>query len=359
MSDDCRVMVALSGGVDSAVAALLLADRGYEVDTITLLLREDQNGGAVPSPEAIHRARAVSDQLGVEYRLIDARDAFRTEVVDYFIAEYTAGRTPNPCVPCNRFVRFGFLLDYALALGDAHLATGHYARIQRVDGRCQLLRGRDSTKDQSYFLYRLTQEQLAHAMFPVGDLTKEAVRGIAARHNLPVKGQAESQDICFLADGDYRSFLAEHAPHALEPGTIRDTEGRLLGRHQGLAGYTIGQRKGLGISAPEPLYVLAIRPDENTLIVGTADELGRDECLVEEMHIISGEEPPDPFRAEAQIRYRARPAPVTVEPLGGRQARVRFDAAQRDITPGQSLVLYEGDVVLSGGVICETQDSVL
>lgn len=359
MKHDSHVVVALSGGVDSAVATLLLVKRGYEVSNITLDLWGGENGRAVPTPKGIDRARAVSDRLGIHFRLIDARDAFRREVIDYFITEYTSGRTPNPCIRCNRFVRFGLLLDYALAEGADYLATGHYARIRKTNGRHQLLRGRDWTKDQSYFLHRLTQQQLAHVVFPLGRLTKEGVRDIARRNSLPVAEQAESQDICFLADGDYRSFLAEHAPHELEPGPIRDTDGRMLGRHQGLAGYTIGQRKGLGISAPEPLYVLAIQPDENTLIVGAAEELGQAECLVKEMHTISEEELSSPFRAEAQIRYRARPASVTVEPLHGRQARVGFDTAQRDITPGQFLVLYRGDVVLGGGVICEAQNSVL
>jgi tRNA-specific 2-thiouridylase len=352
-------MVALSGGVDSAVAALLLVERGYDVTAITLRLRAEQDSSPVPTPDAIERARRVSDRLGLPFRLLDAQETFQREVIDPFIAEYAAGRTPNPCVRCNRFVRFELLMERALAVGAQALATGHYARVHETQGRCQLLRGQDPDKDQSYFLYRLTQAQLAHVIFPLGQLTKEAVRDIARRHHLPVVEQAESQDICFLADGDYRRFLAEHAPHVLQPGPIRDTAGRLLGQHQGLAAYTIGQRKGLGISAPEPLYVLSIRPAENTLIVGTATELGQHACLVEEMHMTSGETPMRSFRARARIRYRARPASVVVHPLPGGRARVEFDTAQRDITPGQSLVLYDGEVVLGGGIICDTQDSVL
>jgi tRNA-specific 2-thiouridylase len=344
--------VALSGGVDSAVAASLLTEHGYDLIAVTLRLRAGQAWRPVPTPDAIERARRVSDQLGIPFRLIDAQKAFQREVVDPFIAEYAAGRTPNPCVRCNRFLRFGLLMDHALAMGAQALATGHYARVRETQGQYQLLRGRDPQKDQSYFLYRLTQAQLAHVLFPLGGLTKEAVRDMAHEHGLPPAEQAASQDVCFLAGEDYRRFLAAHAPHVLQPGPIRDTSGRMLGQHQGVAAYTIGQRKGLGISAPEPLYVLQIRPEDNALIVGTATELGRDECLVEDVHLISGEMPNRPYHAQAQIRYRARPTPVTVYPLPGGHARVEFDTHQRDITPGQSLVLYDGDVVLGGGIIC-------
>jgi tRNA-specific 2-thiouridylase len=345
--------------VDSAVAASILVERGYDVIAITLRLRVEQPWGPVPTPDAVDRARRVSDQLSIPFRLIGAEEAFQREVVDPFIAEYAAGRTPNPCVRCNRFVRFGLLMERALAMGAQALATGHYARVRESGGRYQLLRGQDPGKDQSYFLYRLTQDQLAHALFPLGALKKEAVRDIARQHSLPLAERAESQDICFLADEDYRRFLAEQAPHVLHPGAIRDTAGRVVGQHQGLAAYTIGQRKGLGISAPEPLYVLSIRPEENVLIVGTAGELGQDACLVEAMHTVSGEPPLRSFRAQAEIRHRARPAAVIVHPLPGGRARVAFDTSQRDITPGQSLVLYDGDVVLGGGIICEAQSSVL
>jgi tRNA-specific 2-thiouridylase len=353
------VVVALSGGVDSAVAAHLLAERGYELSAVTLRLRGEQDGVPVPTSEAIDRARAISDLLGIPFRLIDARYAFRRNVVDYFVAEYATGRTPNPCVPCNRFLRFGLLMEYGLAEGADHLATGHYARVSEAARGYQLLRGHDPIKDQSYFLHGLSQNQLGHVRFPLGELTKETVRDIAREHRFPVADQAESQGICFLADGDYRHFLAEHAPGAMEPGPILDVGGQVLGRHKGLAGYTIGQRKGLSVSASEPFYVLEIRPDANALIVGTAEELGSNRCLVEEMHYISDDQPSRPFRAEAQIRYRARPVPVTVEPLSGGSTRVQFDAMQRAVTPGQFLVLYEADVVLGGGIICKAQDSVL
>ena len=240
-------------------------------------------------------------------------------------------------------------------MGAQFLATGHYARIRDAAGRFQLLRGRDSRKDQSYFLHALDQEQLAHVLFPLGELTKQDVRAIARHAGLPVAEQPESQDICFLSDGDYRRFLVRQVPDIFRPGPIRDTSGRVLGQHQGLPAYTIGQRKGLGITAPEPLYVLAIEPAENALIVGPAKDLGHDECLVDGVHYIDGQKPASAFRAVAQIRYRSRPAPVVVAPQGAGQAHVRFLAPQRDITPGQFLVLYDGEVVLGGGVICTTQ----
>ncbi|MFQ6100654.1 MAG: tRNA 2-thiouridine(34) synthase MnmA [Anaerolineae bacterium] len=359
-----QVIVALSGGVDSGVAAALLVEQGYEVTGAMLRLwaepgPDEARVNRCCTPEAAHRAQQVADQLGIPFSLVDVEAEFKAQVVDYFVAEYGAGRTPNPCIPCNRTIRFGLLLDQALALGATHIATGHYARVQRVKDRYQLLRGRDPKKDQSYFLHVLTQEQLAHVLFPLGDLTKEEVREIARQRGLPVAEQPESQDVCFLADGDYRRFLAQQAPHLFRPGPIRDTSGRVLGRHQGLPGYTIGQRKGLGLAGAEPLYVLAIEPDESALVVGTVEELGRDECTVEEMHYVSGETPTAPFRATAQIRYRARPTGVTVTSLPHKKAHVRFDLSQRDITPGQFLVLYDGEAVLGGGVICKAQKSML
>jgi len=358
LSGHRRVVAAVSGGVDSAVAALQLLDHELDVVAVTLLLQSDPDHPPVPTPEAIDRAQDIARRLGIPFHLVDVRDAFRREVVDYFVAEYAAGRTPNPCVVCNRFVRFGLLMEQARELGASLLATGHYARIRTVDGELQLLRGVDPRKDQSYFLHALTQNQLAWTHFPLGGLKKEEVREIAARHSLPVAEQAESQNVCFLAGGDYRQFLQREAPHSLQPGPIRDTEGKLLGEHRGLAAYTIGQRKGLNISGPEPLYVLAIEPRENTLIVGPGEELGSNRCLVTNLHLISGSAPLESFRAEGQIRYRARPTPVTVHPLPCDQADVMFDQPQRGIAPGQFLVLYRGDLVLGGGIIATSRQTV-
>jgi len=359
-----QVVVALSGGVDSAVAAALLVEQGYEVVGAMLRLWAEPGPGDARAnrcclPEAVDRAQRVAGRLDIPFYLINAQVPFKARVVDYLVAEYAAGRTPNPCVPCNRAIRFGLLLERALALGAGFLATGHYARVCKLEGRYQLRRGRDSHKDQSYFLHALNQAQLAHVLFPVGELTKEEVRAIARRRGLPVAEQPESQDLCFLADGDYRHFLAHQAPHLFRPGPIRDTCGRELGQHQGLPAYTIGQRKGLGIAAREPWYVLAIEPAENALIVGPAAESGQDECWVEEMHYVGEETPSASFRAEAQIRYRARPVEVTVTPLPHKRAHVRFASPQRDVTPGQFLVLYDGEVVVGGGAICKAQQSML
>jgi tRNA-specific 2-thiouridylase len=359
-----RVVVALSGGVDSAVAAALLVEQGYEAVGVMLRLWVEPGSGEEQSnrcctPEAVGRARHTAAQLDIPFYLVNAEAEFKSRVVDYLVAEYGAGCTPNPCVRCNRTVRFGFLLNRALALGAGFLATGHYARVQKISGRYRLLRGFDSHKDQSYFLHALSQEQLAHVLFPLGELTKEEVRAIARDRGLPVAEQPESQDLCFLADGDYRRFLQRHAPHLFQPGPIRDTSGSVLGRHRGLSGYTIGQRKGLGISAAEPLYVLAIEPTENALVVGNVTELGRNECMVAGMRYIDGGLPTVPFNAAAQIRYRAHPAAVVVTPLPDRGAHIRFASPQRDITPGQFLVLYEGEVVLGGGTICMPHESML
>jgi tRNA-specific 2-thiouridylase len=359
-----RVVVALSGGVDSAVAAALLVEQGYEVVGVMLQLwaeggPDDARTNACCTPEAVCRARRVADQLDIPFYLIDAKVPFKAHVVDYLVGEYAAGRTPNPCIPCNRTIRFGLLLNRALALGAGFLATGHYARVRHVAGRYQLFRGRDPRKDQSYFLHVLNQEQLAHVLFPVGELAKDEVRAIARQRGLPVAEQPESQDICFLADGDYRRFLARQVPHLFRPGPIRDTSGRVVGQHRGLPAYTVGQRKGLGLTAAEPLYVLAMEPAENALVVGPAEELGQDECRVEAMHYVSGKAPTAVFDATAQIRYRARVAAVTVAPLPHGAAHVRFFSPQRDITPGQFLVLYDGDIVLGGGVICKAQQPML
>ena len=359
-----QVVVALSGGVDSAVAAALLVEQGYQVMGAMLRLwaergTEDVRANRCCTPEAVYRARRVADRLDIPFYLIDAEAPFKACVVDYFVAEYAAGRTPNPCVLCNRGIRFGLLLNRSLALGTEFLATGHYACVRNAQGGYQLLRGRDPHKDQSYFLHALTQEQLAHVLFPLGEFTKDEVRGIARQRGLPVAEQPESQDVCFLADGDYRRFLARQAPHLFRSGPIRDSSGRVLGQHQGFPANTIGQRRGLGIAAAEPLYVLAIEPAENALIVGPVEELGREECLVEEMHYVSGEVPTATFRATAQIRYRVRATAVTVTPLPHRGCHVRFASPQRDVTPGQFLVLYDGEIVLGGGVICEAQESML
>jgi tRNA-specific 2-thiouridylase len=351
---EIRVVVAMSGGVDSSVAAALLVQQGYDVVGIMLKLWSDGDGGRVNrccTPADVDAARSVAQQLGIPFYLINIADSFRSIVVDYFIDEYASGRTPNPCLVCNRQIRYDLLLNTALGLGAQYLATGHYARVREANGQYQLLRGVDAQKDQAYVLSVLGQHELAHALWPLGEMTKPQVRELAAKFNLPVAEKIESQDLCFLANGDYRDFLMRHAPDgSIRPGPIRTTSGELIGEHRGLPFYTIGQRKGIGIAATEPLYVIALEAADNAVIVGTKGELGRSECAARDMHYVSGEAPDHVFRATAKIRYKAREAAATVHADGDR-VRVEFDEPQRDITPGQGLVLFDGEVVIGQGII--------
>ena len=357
-----RVVIAMSGGVDSSVAAALLVRQGYDVVGMMLRLwSEDCGAGGTNrccTPDQMWDARRIAEQLGIPFYALDAQEPFRRAVVEAFIAGYADGQTPNPCLVCNRRIRFGWLLEHARALGADFLATGHYARVQRsAEGEARLLRGVDAAKDQSYVLSVLTQEQLRRAMFPVGEYTKPQVRALAEQFGLPVAQKHDSQDLCFLADGNYRRFLRENAPQAMRPGPILTRSGQVLGQHEGLPNYTIGQRKGLGISAPQPLYVLELDTARNALIVGTREELGRRALLARGVNWLSGKPPAAPFRAEVKIRYRARAVPATVTPLdGGRAVRIRFDAPLRDITPGQAAVMYEGEVVLGSGIIARAED---
>lgn len=296
-------------------------------------------------------AQAVCEQLGVRHDFVNLRETFLRQVVDYFVNEYARGRTPNPCVQCNRFLKFGLLLEHARELGCDFLATGHYARIERAGASYRLLCGVDSAKDQSYFLYMLGQEQLRSLVLPLGELTKAQVRALASERCLPVLGRDESQDLCFLRGNDYHRFLAARMPGGIKPGPIYDTQGRCLGEHRGLPFYTVGQREGLGISAPGPLYVIGLDVSRNALTVGFAEELGWDALLAEEMFCVSGQALPAGYDVEAKIRYRARNASARFWPLAGRRARIVFNRPLRDITPGQAVVLYRGEQLLGGGII--------
>ena len=351
-----KVVVAMSGGVDSSVAAALLKRQGYEVIGMMLRLwsepgKEDSNRCCTPDSMAM--ARRVAAKLDIPFYVVDAKEVFRETVVQYFLDGYAAGQTPNPCLLCNRQIRWTFLLDHALALGTDFMATGHYVRKQTTaGGEHQLLRAVDPSKDQSYVLHVLSQEKLARALFPVGEYPKLEIRKIAEGLNLPVYKRPDSQDLCFLAGEDYRNFIQRNAAEMLIPGEIVRRDGGMLGRHNGLANYTIGQRKGLGVQSSVPLYVLGKDVSSNTLIVGKANELGTDELIANDVNWMSGKAPGEPFRAEVKIRYTAREAWAQVTPFeGGKQARVQFDAPQRDVTAGQAAVFYDGDLLVGGGII--------
>ncbi len=353
-----RVMIAMSGGVDSSTALALLVEQGYDVAGVMAHFWAEPCGEGAPavnkccSPASERVARQVCARYGVPFYTVDMVEAFRRAVVEPFIAEYLSGRTPNPCLNCNRDVKFGLLLAYALNQGADFLATGHYARVRKdEDGSYSLLRGRDKSKDQSYMLYMLGQAQLPRVLFPLGELTKVQVREMARERGLAAAARPESQEICFIWDNDYHRFLMERAGARIEPGPILDSSGRRIGTHKGLPFYTIGQRGGLGIAYSEPLYVLEIRPAENALVVGTAGELGRDRLAASQVHFVAGKPPELPARVTAKIRYRASEAAATIERVEGERAWVTFDAPLRDITPGQGVVFYQGERVLGGGII--------
>lgn len=351
-----KVAVAMSGGVDSAGAALLLRQAGYDVSGVTLHLHPYRDRpGLCGSAEDIETAKTVAATLGIPHTVLDLGPLFQQSVMDGFVAEYVRGRTPNPCIECNRTVKFGALLDWALSQGASFLATGHYARVSfdQVSGRWLLLRGRDRRKDQSYVLYHLTQHQLRHLLLPVGEYEKPALRAMAAEQGLENAHKADSQDICFVPDGDYMAFLQSYGGVDPRPGDFVDETGRVLGRHQGLERYTTGQRKGLGVSAESPLYVLRKDLTQGTVVLGPDSALFTTTLTAERLNWIAVEAPSGPLRCTAKTRYSQREAAATVEPLENGQVRVVFAEPQRAITAGQAVVFYDGDRVLGGGTICE------
>ena len=357
-----RVVVAMSGGVDSSVAALLLREQGYEVIGVTMRLWGVEDRDAPPlskrccSVEDVQDARRVCDKIGVPHYYLNFEAEFKSHVIDYFCAEYDRGRTPHPCLACNDKIKFDFLLRRALFLDADFIATGHYARIAPNGRGLKLLKGKDGSKDQSYVLFTLGQKELVRLLFPVGEHSKAEIREMAARAGLPVADKPDSQEICFIPDGDYRSFVAER----LSPrrGEIVDVEGKVLGEHPGVQFFTVGQRRKLGLpgGTESPVYVVEIDPERNRVVVGPEEGLYRDRLWASGVNYISRPPNEEAFEATAKIRYRAREARATVSPRGD-WAEIRFQEPQRAVTPGQAVVFYWGEEVVGGGII-ETRVSV-
>lgn len=345
-----KVVVGLSGGVDSSVAAATLHHQGYEVIGLTLWLMK---GKGQCCSEGMVDAAFICEQLGIPHHIVDSRDLFQTHIIDYLVSGYEQGITPLPCSQCNKAVKFTPMLNYARQeLGCDRIATGHYARIRYDETlkRYQLLCAIDSNKDQSYFLYDLSQEVLASLIFPLGEQTKEETRKIAQEFGLKTADKPDSQDLCLIeAHGSMQAFLEQYITP--QEGDIVDLDGNVLGKHQGIHRYTIGQRKGLGIAAPEPLYVVQLNAGKNQVIVTTRDRAGSSDCIVERVNWVSIPEPQAPIKTTVKIRYRSTPSAVTLIPVGENRVKLQFDEPIVGITPGQAAVFYNGDVLLGGGVI--------
>ncbi len=358
--DKKRVVVGLSGGVDSSVAAWLLKEQGYDVTGITMQIWEKEGEAAQEEQggccgfSAVEDARRVAASLGIPYYVMNFRDEFKTNVIDYFIDEYLHGRTPNPCIACNRYVKWESLLRRSMEIGADYIATGHYARIDRLpNGRYALRTSQTDAKDQTYALYNLTQEQLAHTLMPVGEYTKEEIRKMANDIGLRVADKPDSQDICFVPDGDYASYIMRcvKSSRRIEPGNFVLSDGTVVGQHKGIIHYTVGQRKGLGLALGHPVFVLEIRPETNEVVIGTHEESLAYEVRANRVNFMSVEDLTEERRVWAKIRYNHKGAWCRVQKTGADEILCVFEEAQRAVTPGQAVVLYDGEHVLGGGTI--------
>lgn len=346
----------MSGGVDSSVAAYLLKEQGYDVIGVTMQIwqedkeYEEREGGCC-SLSAVDDARRVADKIGIPFYVLNFRDSFKKNVIDYFIDEYMEGKTPNPCIACNKYLKFDELLKKAQGIGADYIATGHYAKIEEHNGRYILVKSDDDKKDQTYALYNMTQEQLAHTLMPCGEYTKDRIREIAKEIGLDVHNKKDSEEICFISDNNHGKYISEAMPGKVKQGNFVDKDGNILGKHKGIVYYTIGQRKGLGLAMGRPVFVTDINPLTNEVVVGAEEDIFKTDLICKDINFIAFDNLDKSLELKAKIRYSAKLATATITPLENGKVRVSFKEKQRAITKGQSVVFYLDDLVVGGGII--------